>query len=74
MGNMEDFASYSYSELEVADMLGITPETLRQRIYSGKNHPPYQCPSRGTYWFPKELFRDWAAKKVPIKYEASNAS
>lgn len=71
---MDDFKSYCYAEEEVAKFLGITTATLRQRIYSGKGHPPYQCPSRGVYWFPKELFIDWAKKKLPVNFEASNAS
>jgi len=73
---MDDFKSYCYGEMEMADILGITTETLRQRIYRGADHPPYQCPARGVYWFPKELFVIWAKKDLKVTYqkEVSNAS
>jgi len=71
---MDDLKSYCYTEDEMAEELGITKETLRQRIYAGKAHPPYQCPSRGVYWFPKELAVDWARKNLKVTHEVADAS
>lgn len=53
----------------MAKEMGITVETLRQRIYAGVNHPPFQCPARGVYWFPKELAVTWARTKLPVTHE-----
>lgn len=44
---------------EMAKRLGIEPSTLQNRIYAGKDHPPYYKPKAGEYRFPVTEFLRW---------------
>lgn len=59
-----------YSFEQVAKTLGLKPSTLKQRIYTGSDHPPYKKIER-EYVFPADEFRLWALKK-PTAYEANS--
>lgn len=52
---------------EMAKVLRLKPETLKRRIGAGTEHPPYSK-IEGEYFFPRNLFRDWARKR-PIVWE-----
>lgn len=62
----EDF----YSEHEMAQILNIKLRTLRLRIGTGTEHPPYIEIGRERL-FPKDLFREWARKR-PLVYEVKS--
>lgn len=58
---------------EVCGILKIKPKTLRARLGTGTEHPPYVEIRRGVYMFPKNLFLDWIGKR-PIVWEVKSAS
>jgi predicted site-specific integrase-resolvase len=58
-------ASEYFSEEEICSILKISRATLRSRIYSGTEHPPYVELGRVRY-FPRRMFLDWAAKRRVI--------
>lgn len=59
-----------FSLEEMARVLRLKPQTLKRRIGSGTEHPPY-TKIEGEYLFPRDLFRDWALKR-PIIWEVRN--
>lgn len=67
-----EVSEWAYSEEEMARILRIKISTLRQRIGSGTNHPPYKEWVRGVLIFPKAEFKTWGIDK-PIIYEVKSA-
>lgn len=71
---VQDFLSESYLTLDqAAAVLKIKVKTLRSRLGTGTEHPPYVELRRGVYLFPKRLFLDWIGKR-PIIWEVKSAS
>lgn len=54
----------------MAEMLGITVKTLRNRCYSGVNHPPYTDLTHARP-FPKEGYKRWQASNLKHAIKAS---
>lgn len=63
VANGDEILEDSYSEAQIAGFLSISVETLRNRHYAGKNHPP-RTPERR---YPKKEFDAWNAER--LKYE-----
>lgn len=68
-----DFWDEYYRESEICELLRIEPSTLRGRISSGTEHPPYQELRRGVRVYPKNLFAEWARERRVI-YDVKSAS
>lgn len=60
---IEQFKANHFSEEEMAEILGITVKTLKNRVYTGTNHPPFfnTGPRR---WFPKDEFDKWMKDRI----------
>lgn len=56
---MNDLHQEYLTEQEVADFMGISVKTLRNRISSRKDHPPV---IKGINKFRKSAFQDWLKK------------
>lgn len=50
------------TEADVAGVLGISVGTLRNRIYSGAQHPPY-IPGKKKL-FPRDEFEKWQKSRM----------
>lgn len=61
-----------FSETEMSNILNICLSTLRQRRYTGRNHPPYSKEG-AEILYPKSEFREWVKAKRVV-YEVSRAS
>lgn len=59
----------AYTMEEMAKMLNIKVETLRNRISAGKNHPPFV---RGLERpFPKDEYYKWCKNRIERENKAS---
>jgi hypothetical protein len=47
---------------EMAELMGINERTLKNRICSGKGHPPVFRPAAGVYQFSKREYQAWRVK------------
>lgn len=61
----------AYTLTEMAQMLGITVRTLRNRCYSGVNHPPYDNLTTERP-FPREAYNRW--RESNLKREIKRTS
>jgi hypothetical protein len=61
-----------FSEEEMARMMRIKVATLKRRIATGTEHPPYVEIGRERL-FPRDQFREWARNRKVI-YEVKSAS
>jgi hypothetical protein len=55
-----------YSLDEMAAILRLKTSTLKSRIYTGTEHPPYKKISTD-YLFPKVEFREWVLLRPSIR-------
>lgn len=52
-----------FTEENVAQLMGITVSTLRNRISEGRDHPPFTGRGNGKR-FPKDEFRKWERARL----------
>lgn len=76
---MEEFKEYCYSLEEMQELLKgadgkpMARATLIRKCHTRSGCPPFICPRRGVYWFPKDLFADWL-RKLKVRYGVKDAS
>lgn len=70
---MDEFRQNYYTEAEVAGLLGLELSTMRRRIITRSNCPPFWSPRRGLYWFPKGEFLDWC-RSQGLTFEVKSVS
>lgn len=68
-----EFARHYYTESQVAELLGIAAATMRRRIITRSNCPPYWSPRRGRYFFPKSELVDWC-RSQGLTFEVKSVS
>jgi hypothetical protein len=62
--NMDSFFDEYFTFEQMAQIMGLKPKGLRNRISAGKNHPPYFRPSAGVFLFPKKDFAKWRDSRI----------
>jgi hypothetical protein len=68
-----EFWDEFYTEDQVCSLLRIKPSTLKSRISTGTEHPPYQELRRGVRVYPKNLFLKWV-KERKVMFDVKAAS
>jgi predicted site-specific integrase-resolvase len=53
-----------YSLEQMAEFFGISPATMRNRLYMKKGVPPFINPAKGVYRFPKKEFDRWVKENT----------
>lgn len=70
---MSQLAANYYSEEEMAGLLRVSINTLKDRRSRGTEHPPYVQLRRGLVMYPKDNFLEWVRTR-PLVYEVKSSA